>query len=307
MLNRLSRIWKSLKVWRRVNVGPVALVFKFDRAVHVTTRHSIKRVNDLHPDQSGERSATESKVSGKVVEHRQCTGTALIVGVGPGFGYALARRLAREGFQVIMASRNASRLGPLVAEIRGAGGMVFAYGCDATAERSVLKLFALVQKVHGVPNLVVYSLQSFGPGDAIDIEVPAFEEGWKRNCLGSFLVSRSAARAMLPRAEGTITLVGSTSSKLGRAGHLNLAVGKFGQRAVAQVLARELWPKGIHVAHVIIDADIDEGNSEDDDGHPHSDPDDIAQVILEIHRQPKSAWTSEVDVRPWNERFWEHC
>jgi NADP-dependent 3-hydroxy acid dehydrogenase YdfG len=111
---------------------------------------------------------------------------------------------------------------------------------------------------------------------------------------------------MVPLGRGTIILVGSTSSILGRAEHLNLAVGRFGQRALAQVLTRELWPKGIHVAHVLIDADIDEGE-ERDDGGPQADPSHITDVIVSLHRQQKTAWTSEVDVRPWNEQFWEHC
>lgn len=301
----LSSVWKRLKVWRRVNFGPIALNFRFDRAVHVT-RNSAKRVrrhfHNAHFDSVG----LQHKLLDQKARLHHPGGTALIVGVGPGLGYALAHRLAGEGFHVIMASRNAVRLDKLVEEIRANGGTASAYGCDATAEESVLSLFALVEKLHGVPDLVVYSLQSFGPGQAVEIEVSAFEQGWKHNCLGSFLVARSAARAMQTKSAGTIILVGSTSSLLGRAGHLNLAVGKFGQRALAQVLARELWPKGIHVAHVVIDADIDEGIS-GDDGQPHSDPDDIARIMIDIHRQPKSAWTSEADIRPWNERFWEHC
>ena len=111
---------------------------------------------------------------------------------------------------------------------------------------------------------------------------------------------------MSPSGRGSIILVGSTSSIIGRAGHLNLAAGKFGQRAIAQVLARELWPVGIHVAHLLIDADISENDSEGDLG-TSSDPKQIAEAVVSIHRQPKTAWTSEMDIRPWNEQFWEHC
>jgi NAD(P)-dependent dehydrogenase (short-subunit alcohol dehydrogenase family) len=119
-------------------------------------------------------------------------------------------------------------------------------------------------------------------------------------------VAREAARAMVPLARGTIILVGSTSSLLGRAGHLNLAAGKFGQRALAQVMARELWPQGIHVAHLIIDADIHEGE-ERPDGGPQTAPEHVSEIVVSLHRQQSTAWTSEMDVRPWNERFWEHC
>ena len=206
----------------------------------------------------------------------------------------------------MLVSRNARRLDGLVAEIQNSGGFACAYGCDVTCESSVLELFAKISATHGVPNLVIYSLQSFGPGSVVDIELPAFEDGWKHNCLGSFLVARSAARLMHPSGRGSIILIGSTSSVLGRAGHLNLAVGKFGQRALAQVLARELWPKGIHVAHLLVDADIREDNAEET-SESSSDPNQIAEDVLSLHRQPKTAWTSEMDVRPWNEQFWEHC
>jgi NAD(P)-dependent dehydrogenase (short-subunit alcohol dehydrogenase family) len=198
---------------------------------------------------------------------------------------------------VVLASRNAKRLDALAETISAAGGMAVAYGCDATSEDSVGELFKHVRAHHGVPSLVVYSLQSFGPGRTIDIELPAFEEGWKRNCLGAFLVSREAARSMLPLKRGTIVLMGSTSSLIGRAGYLNLAVGKFGQRALAQVLARELWPNGIHITHLIVDADINEGAETETDA-PRADPEHISEVILSVHRQASTAWTSELDVRP---------
>lgn len=218
----------------------------------------------------------------------------------------MAWHFAKAGMAVVLVSRDAERLDRLVEAIHEVGGTAFAYACDATSEISMAGLMKAVVANHGVPHLVAYSLQYFGPGQVVDVEVCAFEEAWKHNCLGAFLVARGAARAMLPLRRGTIVLVGSTSSLIGRAGHLNLSVGKFGQRALAQVLARELWPKGIHVAHVVIDADIHEGDLRDDGG-PQSHPSDIADLVLTLHRQPRSAWTSEVDVRPSEERFWEHC
>jgi NAD(P)-dependent dehydrogenase (short-subunit alcohol dehydrogenase family) len=233
-------------------------------------------------------------------------GLAMVVGVGPGFGYAVARHLARNGFDIILVSRNAERLGALVEEIATLGVSATAYGCDATLETSVATLFSSVHAHHGVPDLVIYSIQNFGPGEAVNVEVSAFEDGWKHNCLGSFLVARAAARVMRSRQTGSIILVGSTSAMIGRAGHLNLAVGKFGQRAIAQVMARELWPHGIHVAHLVIDADITDDDTQDD-GAPHADPEHIAQSVLHLHNQPRSAWTSEMDLRPSNESFWEHC
>jgi NAD(P)-dependent dehydrogenase (short-subunit alcohol dehydrogenase family) len=237
---------------------------------------------------------------------RETPGLAIVVGVGPGFGYALARMLALEGFDTVLVSRDAGRLSPLVNELRNEGAAVSTYGADATDELAVSSLFERIQAAHGTPSLVVYSIQDFSPGAASEIEVPSFETAWRHNCLGAFLTARESARRMIERKCGTIVFVGSTSSLIGRAGHLNLAVGKFGQRALAQVMARELWPRGIHVAHAVIDADIAE-NSLEALNCQQSDPSHIASSILALHRQPKTAWTSELDLRPWNEQFWEHC
>lgn len=296
-----------------MRVGSVALIYRVERSFRVTrnSRARLKLSSRLHQSwrhrRAGRKTVEPARTDfGNTNADVISPEVALIVGVGPGFGHALAMQLAREGFVVVMAARNAERLDAVAKKIQRTGGMAVAYGCDATKEGSVKELFRHVCGQHGVPGLVVYSLQNFGPGETVDIELAAFEDGWRHNCLGPFLVAREAARVMLPAGQGTIVLTGSTSSLLGRAGHLNLAVGKFGQRALAQVLARELWPKGIHVAHLVIDADIHEGE-ERDDGGPQSNPHDVAQTVVAIHRQPASAWTSEIDVRPWNERFWEHC
>lgn len=309
----LRSIWNNLKRWRKIHLGPVSVVFKLERSVDVTRNSGHRLKNASHRHQkwvealpklpTGDAPETAQRASGV---HGLRGELALIVGVGPGFGYALARRLASEGMAVVVASRNGKRLDALTDEIEAQGGTAFAYGCDVTSEASVTELFALIRAQHGVPNLLVYSIQNFGPGETVDIELPAFEDGWRHNCLGPFLVAREAARAMLPLRRGTIILVGSTSSLLGRAGHLNLAAGKFGQRALSQVLARELWPQRIHVAHLVIDADIHEG-AERPDGGPQSDPNHISEIVISLHRQQSTAWTSEMDVRPWNERFWEHC
>lgn len=309
----LDTIWRNLKKHRKLNLGPLALAFRLERSIRVTgnalkplhftaayqdwAKRKTVKVTPPEPGQQPDNIFEKAEEKPEV---------AVIVGVGPGFGYALARKLAKEGFAVILASRNANRLDGLVQEIQSTGGFAYAFGCDATSEKSVIDLFADISGTFGVPHLVIYSLQNFGPGSVIDIEVPAFEDGWKHNCLGAFLVARSAGRLMRPLGRGSIILVGSTSSVLGRAGHLNLAVGKFGQRALAQVLARELWPAGIHIAHLIIDADIREDNSKVEAG-TSSDPDQIAESVLSLYRQPKTAWTSEMDIRPWNEQFWEHC
>ncbi len=301
----IATVWSALKIWRKLRFGPVSLLYKFERTVPITRNKAGRSKAGRHEAPAAPVDAARASPLASDSSARR-RGVALIVGVGPGFGRAMAHRLAADGFEVVLASRDAVRLSMLVDEIKSRGGSAFAYGCDATMETSVQALFALVRANHGVPVLVIYALQSFGPGAVVDVEVPAFEEGWKHNCLGAFLVARTAAREMLPRSDGTIVLIGSTSSMIGRDGHLNLAVGKFGQRALAQVLARELWPRGIHVAHVVIDADIRD-DATVANGEVHSEPEHIAEVVLDLHRQPRTAWTSEIDIRPWNERFWEHC
>ena len=300
-----NSLWMALKTWRKFRVGPLSFVYKFERAIPIG-RNKVKRSNtDRRQHVTGEIEISGQREAQKA-DSRKHRGVAVIVGVGPGFGYALADRLADDGFEVVLVSRRADRLSSLVDDIKLRGGKAIAYSCDATLETSVIGLFSIIRQNHAIPSLVVYSIQSFGPGASIDVKVDAFEDGWKHNCLGSFLVARSAAREMLPQAKGTIILVGSTSSLIGRDGHLNLAVGKFGQRALAQVLARELWPQGIHVAHLVIDADIQDDKTPVDE-EAHSDPEHIAETVLHLHNQPKSAWTSEMDIRPWNEKFWEHC
>jgi NAD(P)-dependent dehydrogenase (short-subunit alcohol dehydrogenase family) len=300
----IKRVWRRLKRWRTIRLGPVALLFKVQRAVQVSamSRRRLRAARERHEAWAqSQLNKGAPNVQGKAVRE-----VALIVGVGPGLGYAMAWRFAQAGMAVVLASRDAERLDRLVEAIGEAGGTAFAYGCDATSESSVDGLMRAVVTNHGVPHLVAYSLQHFGPGQVVDVELCAFEDAWKHNCLGAFLVARGAAREMLPHGRGTIVLIGSTSSLIGRAGHLNLSVGKFGQRALAQVLARELWPRGIHATHIVIDADIYEGEPRDDGG-PQSQPADIADLVLTVHHQPRSAWTSEVDVRPSDERFWEHC
>jgi NAD(P)-dependent dehydrogenase (short-subunit alcohol dehydrogenase family) len=303
----LGRLWPELKVWRKVRLGPVALIFGFRRAVRITQSDNKPRfvvARDPAPLGAGGRlPAPASEVRN---ERAATSGTAVIVGVGPGFGHALARRLAAEGFDLALVARDARRLTPLSDELSRKGIGVALYGADATDEQDVGTLFDRILERQGAPSLVVYSVQDFGPGNGIDISVPAFESAWRHNCLGAFLVARSAGKLMREAGRGSIFLVGSTSSIVGRAGYMTLAVGKFGQRALAQVLARELWPAGIHVAHVIVDAEIAE-EQQPNRQLVQSNPEDIAQSILALHRQPRTAWSSEIDLRPWNEAFWEHC
>lgn len=310
MSNVLQSLWPVLKVWRKINVGPVTFVFGFRRRAYIVPGVSSDRVAAWSVRAAQQRIETAgaalTEPDAPVRRNGVTCGSAVIVGVGPGFGYALARRLAREGFDLVLVARSAARLAPLVEELAIGGVRVESIGADATDERDVSSLFSCIAARFGIPALVVYGVQEFGPGQTLDISLPAFESAWRHNCKGAFLVSQAAGRAMRPAGAGSIVLVGSTSSLIGRAGHLNLAVGKFGQRALAQVLARELWPVGIHVAHMVIDSDVLEEPARPEP-HTQADPADIADAVLAIHRQSKSAWSSEIDLRPWNERFWEHC
>lgn len=303
----LLRLWRSLKMWRRIPMGPVSLVFRFDRAVRITSGHTW-RIAPRGTIPGGQTTSPRGHSQGLEDQSpRRSRGTAIIVGVGPGFGFALARKLGKEGFRLVLVSRDAERLRGLGHELHSAGVSVETHGADATDEVTVARLFDSIKATHGIPTLVVYSVQYFGPGQTVAIELPAFEASWKHNCLGAFLVARSAAQQMLERRSGTIVLIGSTSSLIGRPGHANLAVGKFGQRALAQVMSRELWPMGIHVAHAVIDADIGDDEQAVAQRDAEANPEHIAEAILALHNQPKTAWTSELDLRPWNEHFWEHC
>lgn len=296
----IHRIWRALKRQRRLRLGQATLSIQFFRTPPLRPARLPKAKfgeGNLHrPEIRAAQNPPAEPISQPEV--------ALLVGVGPGLGEALARTLAAAGFALGLVARDGTRLEAFAERLRMNGAVCKSYVCDVTHEASVDALFRSFQAEFGRPDLVVYGLQSFGPGTTAEIEVPAFEDGWRHNCFGSFLVSRKATKLMAEKGRGTLALIGSTSAVLGREGHLNLAVGKFGQRALAQVLSREVWSKGVHVVHVVIDADIRE---EIEEPFPQSDPNDLASTVLFLHRQPRSAWTSEIDLRPWNEKFWEHC
>ena len=237
---------------------------------------------------------------------------AVVVGVGPGLGAALARRFAKAGLKVAVAARRRERLAPLAEEL-GAS----AYACDATSEAEVEGLFAAVARELGAPRLVVYNASAFVRKSILETTVEEFERCWRVACLGGFLVGRAAVRLMLPRvaehgatdrgAGGTILFTGATAALRGGALFHNLAVGKFGLRALAQSMAREFQPKGIHVAHVVIDGQIAgerPGYRREERGADAVlEPDAIAEAYYQLHRQTRSAWTLELDLRPWVEKF----
>jgi NAD(P)-dependent dehydrogenase (short-subunit alcohol dehydrogenase family) len=228
---------------------------------------------------------------------------AVIVGAGPGLGAALARRARREGLHVILAARNVERLQTLANELGGE-----AKRCDATREAEVDGLFAEVSSAHGAPQLVIYNAGAFVPKSILETAAGEFEDCWRIGCLGGFLVGRAAARLMVAAGRGTILFTGATASLRGGANFANLAVGKFGLRALAQSMARELGPKSVHVAHVVIDGMIAAEHRPGRKRGEHTpdallDPDAIAETYWQLHRQPRSAWAQEMDLRPWTEKF----
>lgn len=231
--------------------------------------------------------------------------SAVVVGVGPGLGLALVKVLARAGMAVTMAARDEQRLATLKSE--DLGDRVRAYPCDSTDPAAVAALFEQASAEHGEPDLVVYNAGAFRPGSVLDIAAEEFERCWKVGCLGGFLVGQAAARRMVPGGAGTILFTGATAALRGSANFANLAVPKFGLRALAQSMARELGPRGIHVAHIVIDGQIESERSRHllEERGPDSllAPDDIAETYLHLHRQARSAWTQELDLRPWVERF----
>lgn len=231
--------------------------------------------------------------------------TAVVVGVGPGLGWALVRCFAEAGLQVAMAARDRDKLEGLREQAPSLP--IRAYACDVADPATVERLFADVQNDLGPPDLVVFNAGAFQRGGVLEVTAEDLERCWRIGCLGGFLVGQAAARGMVERGHGTLLFTGATASLRGSAQFINLAVPKFGLRALAQSLARELGPRGVHVAHVIIDGQIASertgGLAQERGPDALLDPDAIAQSYYHLHRQPRSAWTQELDLRPWTEKF----
>jgi NAD(P)-dependent dehydrogenase (short-subunit alcohol dehydrogenase family) len=222
------------------------------------------------------------------------TETALIIGAGSGLSASLARLFAREGMRVALAARRTDKLAALCGET-GAG----AWRCDAVRPDDVAALFAAVEAELGAPDIVVYNPSARSRGPIAELDPDEVRNALMVSCYGGFLVAQAAARQMLKRGSGTILFTGASASVKGYARSAPFAMGKFGLRGLAQSLARELAPQNIHVGHFVIDGGIGRAES----GDTMLDPDAIAAAYLGLHRQHRSAWTWEMELRPWVEKF----
>ncbi len=223
--------------------------------------------------------------------------SVLIVGAGDGLSGSLARLFRSNGMTIMLAARNIEKLEALANETDA-----ITVACDASDPSSVQQLFAAADDKLGTPDIVVYNPSARVRGPVSEIDVHAVRDALMVTCYGGFLVTQHTAKRMLTRGSGSLLLTGASASVKGFANSSSFAMGKFGLRGLAQSSARELAPHGIHVAHFVIDGGI-RGQNASTDGDNQLDPDAIAQSYLDIHRQHRSAWTWEVELRPWTEKF----
>lgn len=236
---------------------------------------------------------------------------AIVIGAGDATGGAIARRFAKGGYVACVTRRSEEKLIPLLDQIRSEGGEARGFGSDARKEEEVAELFATVEREVGPVEVMVFNIGANVNFPILDMTERVYRKVWEMAACSGFLNGREAARVMVPRGKGTIIFTGATASLRGGAGFSAFAGAKFALRALAQSMARELGPKGIHVAHPIIDGAIDTAfirdnfparyTLKDEDGILN--PDHIAEMYWQLHMQPRDAWTHELDLRPWMETF----
>ncbi len=239
------------------------------------------------------------------------TVAAIIIGAGDATGGAIAAAFARDGLVAVPVRRTADALTPLAERIRSEGGKCMPIGADARDEDQMVALFDRVEAEIGPVEVAVFNIGANSPMGVLEETTRRYRKIWELCALGGFLTAREAARRMVPRGRGTILFTGATASVRGGAGFAAFAGGKHALRALAQSCARELGPKGIHVAHIVVDGAIDTDfirtqfpdryALKSDDGILN--PDDIAANYVMLHHQRRSAWTHELDLRPWSEKF----
>jgi NAD(P)-dependent dehydrogenase (short-subunit alcohol dehydrogenase family) len=236
---------------------------------------------------------------------------ALVIGAGDATGGAIARRFAREGFTACVTRRNADKLAPLVARIEGEGGKARAFGSDARKEEAMAALVDTIEREVGPIEVAAFNIGANVRFPIRETTSRVYFKVWEMACFAGFLMGREVAKAMVPRGRGTILFTGATASVRGSAGYSAFSGAKHALRALAQSMARELGPQGIHVAHVVIDGAIDTEFIRTNfpqraalkDQYGILSPDAIAEVYWQLHVQPRSAWTHEMDLRPWMENW----
>jgi NAD(P)-dependent dehydrogenase (short-subunit alcohol dehydrogenase family) len=237
---------------------------------------------------------------------------ALVVGAGDATGGAIARRFAREGFVTCVTRRTLEPLAPLLEQIRAAGGKAHGFGSDARVEAQVVSLFEHIEREIGPIEVLVFNIGGNVNFPIAETTERVFRKVWEMSCLSGFLNAREAAKVMQARGRGTILFTGATASLRGGSGFSAFAAGKHGLRAVAQSMARELGAKNIHVAHVVIDGGIDTAFIQERNPERYAtlkpqdgilNPEAIAENYWHLHCQHRSAWTHELDLRPWMERW----
>jgi short-subunit dehydrogenase len=236
---------------------------------------------------------------------------ALVVGAGDATGGAIAKRFARGGYTVCVTRRSLEKLQPLVDEIRAAGGQAHGFASDARNEDAVGALFDDIESRIGAVEVFVFNIGANVAGSILEETARKYFKVWEMACFAGFLTARKAARCMAPRGKGTILFTGATASLRGSANFAAFAGAKAALRALAQSMARELGPRGIHVAHVVIDGAIDTAFIRDNFPERYAlkeqdgivNPEHIADAYWMLHTQPRDAWSHELDLRPWTEKF----
>ncbi|MGO4327144.1 SDR family oxidoreductase [Cupriavidus sp. 2TAF22] len=235
----------------------------------------------------------------------------LVIGAGDATGGAIARRFAREGYIACVTRRNADKLAPLVAQIEAEGGVAHAFGSDARDEAQMVALIQEIESRIAPIEVAVFNIGANVRFDILETTARVYHKVWEMACFGGFLMGRETARVMLPRKRGSIFFTGATASLRGRAGYAAFSGAKHALRALAQSMAKELGPKGVHVAHLIIDGAIDTEFIRESFPERYAlkeqegivNPDHIADTYWMLHQQPKDAWTHELELRPWIEAW----
>lgn len=248
---------------------------------------------------------------GAAVGGAEAKKVALVIGAGDATGSAIARRFAREGYVACMTRRSADKLQPLVEEIRAAGGEAHGFASDARKEEQVAELVDHIESQVGPIDVFVFNIGANVPCSILEETARKYFKVWEMACFAGFLTSQAVAKRMAPRHCGTILFTGATAALRGAANFAAFATAKHGIRALAQSMARELGPMNIHVAHVIIDGAIDTSFIRDNFPAKYAEkdqdgilsPEHIADAYWYLHSQPRDAWTFELDLRPWMERW----